>query len=304
MLRFCGGVRMVLRATFGIHIAVTYRSFSCYWGLLTYWKFHQHPRLHSGRAGTQAGLNKVFLGGPLRIPGHTVIRMSQPGHGGINPPALGWNFGDRWQRDGEATRRVRMHDVIGDLRCRVKSRREMTRNDAHYFHRDICIPPHDMEWRMLYLRVSWCLAQSQKPCEKWNQPLLFETGDDTVVRDLTPMPATARTVFRVALRGEALLTSSWFNKGTAFSLQERREFGLNGRLPSKVATLDEQCQRAYDQLNGQGSPLQKNGFLQSLKDQNRVLYFALLWRHLRELIPIIYTPTEVRLSLPAGFQLF
>ena len=61
MLRFCGGVRMVLRATFGIHIAVTYRSFSCHWGLLTYWKFHQHPRLRSGRAGTQAGLNKVFL---------------------------------------------------------------------------------------------------------------------------------------------------------------------------------------------------------------------------------------------------
>jgi len=109
------------------------------------------------------------------------------------------------------------------------------------------------------------------------------------------MPATFRTTFKVALRGEALLTNPRFNKGTAFSSQERREFGLSGRLPFKVATLDEQCQRAYDQLNSQDSSLHKNSFLQSLKYQNRVLYFALLGKHLRELIPIIYTPTEVRL---------
>ena len=171
-----------------------------------------------------------------------------------------------------------------------------------YFHRDICIPPH--EWRMLYLRVSWYLAYPRNRAKSGTNRSYSRSVTTPSSVILPPMPATARTVFRVALRGEALLTSSWFNKGTAFSLQERREFGLNGRLPSKVATLDEQCQRAYDQLNGQGSPLQKNGFLQSLKDQNRVLYFALLWRHLRELIPIIYTPTEVRLSLPAGFQLF
>jgi len=117
------------------------------------------------------------------------------------------------------------------------------------------------------------------------------------------MPATLRTTFRVALRGEALLTNPRFNKGTAFSLQERREFGLNGRLPFKVATLEEQCQRAYDQLDSQESPLHKNSFLQGLKDQNRVLYFALLGKHLRELIPIIYTPTEVRL-LPGNFRSF
>lgn len=106
------------------------------------------------------------------------------------------------------------------------------------------------------------------------------------------MSATLRETFRVALRGEALLTNPRFNKGTAFSLKERRDFGLDGRLPFKVATLDEQCQRAYDQLNSQTSALHKNTFLQSLRDQNRVLYFALLSRHLRELIPVVYTPTE------------
>ncbi|KAI0325405.1 hypothetical protein GY45DRAFT_1260925 [Cubamyces sp. BRFM 1775] len=104
--------------------------------------------------------------------------------------------------------------------------------------------------------------------------------------------ADAQLVHRVALRGEAILTSPRWNKGTAFTLDERKAFGLTGRLPFRVNTLDEQCDRAYDQLEARPEPLRKNTFLQSLKDQNWVLYFALISRHLRELIPIIYTPTE------------
>ncbi|KAF7307234.1 Malic enzyme [Mycena indigotica] len=100
------------------------------------------------------------------------------------------------------------------------------------------------------------------------------------------------TQYRVALRGEELLDNPRLNKGTAFTLAERKEFGLIGRLPSRVNTLDEQCERAYAQLEGRESAIRKNSFLQSLKSQNIVLYYTLLSRHLRELIPIIYTPTE------------
>ncbi|KAJ7155903.1 hypothetical protein C8R43DRAFT_998374 [Mycena crocata] len=103
---------------------------------------------------------------------------------------------------------------------------------------------------------------------------------------------TDQTVFRVALRGEELLNSPRFNKGTAFTLAEREAFGLTGRLPSRVNSLDEQCERAYLQLQAHESAIRKNSFLQSLKSQNIVLYYTLLSRHLRELIPIIYTPTE------------
>ena len=108
--------------------------------------------------------------------------------------------------------------------------------------------------------------------------------------------ADAKLVHRVALRGEAVLTSPRWNKGTAFTIAERKAFGLTGRLPYRVNTLDEQCDRAYDQLESCDEPLRKNTFLQSLKDQNWVLYYSLLSRHLTELIPIIYTPTEVRFS--------
>jgi hypothetical protein len=76
-------------------------------------------------------------------------------------------------------------------------------------------------------------------------------------------------------------------------MQERKEFGLVGRLPFEVNTLDQQCRRAYDQFNAMDTPIRQNQFLQSLKDQNWVLYYSLISRYLREMIPIIYTPTEV-----------
>ncbi len=109
----------------------------------------------------------------------------------------------------------------------------------------------------------------------------------------SPTMTSSKTQYHVSLRGDAILTSSRWNKGTAFSMAERKAFGLTGRLPNRVNTLDEQCERAYDQLQARDSPIRKNCYLQSLKNQNWVLYFALLSRHVRELVPIIYTPTEV-----------
>ncbi|KAI0652672.1 hypothetical protein C8Q79DRAFT_938869 [Trametes meyenii] len=106
------------------------------------------------------------------------------------------------------------------------------------------------------------------------------------------MATATNRVLRVALRRDSILTHPRFNKGTAFTASERKAFGLTGRLPHRVNTLEEQCERAYDQLCTRGEPLRKNTFMQSLKDQNWVLYYGLLSRHVKELIPIIYTPTQ------------
>ncbi|XP_006453839.1 hypothetical protein AGABI2DRAFT_62584 [Agaricus bisporus var. bisporus H97] len=113
-------------------------------------------------------------------------------------------------------------------------------------------------------------------------------------RALTETRKHTLPVLRVALRGESLLTHPRFNKGTSFTHKERKEFGLTGRLPSRVNTLDEQVTRAYEQLNSRTEPIRKNTFLQSLKDQNWILYYALIARHLKELVPIIYTPTQAQ----------
>lgn len=118
-------------------------------------------------------------------------------------------------------------------------------------------------------------------------------------RALTEARKRSLPTLRVALRGEGLLTHPTFNKGTGFTHRERKAFGLTGRLPSRVNTLDEQIVRAYEQLNSRKDPLRKNSFLQSLKDQNWILYYALVAKHLKELVPIIYTPTQVRHTLVA-----
>lgn len=107
------------------------------------------------------------------------------------------------------------------------------------------------------------------------------------------MPFNSDHIFKVALRGEALIHSPRWSKGTAFTHDERKAFGLTGRLPARVNSIDEQCARAWDQLESLSSPLGKNTFLQSMKEQNWVLYYTLISRHLTDLMPIIYTPTEV-----------
>lgn len=93
-------------------------------------------------------------------------------------------------------------------------------------------------------------------------------------------------------QGQALLQTPYMNKGTAFTHEERAEFGLKGLIPTNVQTLDEQVKRAYAQYQTRPNPLAKNTFMTSLKEQNEVLYYRLVQDHLKEMFPVIYTPTE------------
>ena len=94
------------------------------------------------------------------------------------------------------------------------------------------------------------------------------------------------------LAGSHLLNSPLFNKGSAFSKEERVAFALEGLLPPVVNTLDEQVDRAYKQLHFLKTLLAKNDFCTSMRLQNKVLYYKLVREHIKELIPIVYTPTE------------
>jgi malate dehydrogenase (oxaloacetate-decarboxylating) len=80
------------------------------------------------------------------------------------------------------------------------------------------------------------------------------------------------------------------DKGTAFTESERDALGLTGRLPSAVLTLDQQAQRAYQQLLRQGNDLAKNVYMEQLHDRNEVLYYRVLADHLAELLPVVYDP--------------
>lgn len=93
------------------------------------------------------------------------------------------------------------------------------------------------------------------------------------------------------LNGDEILNNPALNKGSAFSEEERRSLGLLGRLPSTVNTLEEQIQRAYENFLKEPTPLAKYGFLSSLLERNETLFFALAFRYLKEMAPILYTPT-------------
>ncbi|MCI5073102.1 NAD-dependent malic enzyme [bacterium] len=91
--------------------------------------------------------------------------------------------------------------------------------------------------------------------------------------------------------GTALLSNPKLNKGTAFTQEERKNFKLNGLLPHRVSTLDEQCQRIYDEIQKKSSDLDKHIALVALQNRNETLYYKVLSNHLNELMPIVYTPT-------------
>lgn len=89
----------------------------------------------------------------------------------------------------------------------------------------------------------------------------------------------------------AALTDPYTNRGTAYTLQERADLGLIGRLPAAVETLDEQAARSYAQLSHHDTDLEKYIFLDALHDRNETLYFKVLSQHLAELLPVVYDPT-------------
>jgi malate dehydrogenase (oxaloacetate-decarboxylating) len=76
-----------------------------------------------------------------------------------------------------------------------------------------------------------------------------------------------------ALSGTALLRNPYFNKGSAFTSEERAVFDLHGLLPPNIQTLEEQVARAYDQYKCRGDDLAKNTFMDSMRVQNEVLFY-------------------------------
>src|SRR5689334_5897053 len=92
------------------------------------------------------------------------------------------------------------------------------------------------------------------------------------------------------LSGAQLLDTPMFNKGSAFSEQERHELGLDGLLPPHVTDLEEQCARVWEELSFKPSDMEKNIYLRGLQDRNEVLFYRVLLEHLEETMPLVYTP--------------
>lgn len=96
--------------------------------------------------------------------------------------------------------------------------------------------------------------------------------------------------------GGELLRYPLLNKGTGFTLEERRRLGIEGLLPARHNDIDTQAARIFKSIFFNEDPVSRNIGLASLQDRNEVLFYKVLAENLEETMPIVYTPTVGKAS--------
>ncbi len=119
---------------------------------------------------------------------------------------------------------------------------------------------------------------------------------ETVATRSTAPPAleAPRGPVVVRRRGPELIAHPLLNKDTAFSDEERDQFGLRGLLPARVSTIEEQLALELEHVRRKSDDLERYIGLAALQDRNETLFYRLLLDNLEEFLPIVYTPTVGR----------
>lgn len=91
--------------------------------------------------------------------------------------------------------------------------------------------------------------------------------------------------------GASARSCSYINKGTAFSLEERKSLGLEATLPPGLRNLEGQVESSRTKVNEKVDDIEKFIFIRSMFDRNATLAHALIKSDIRNFIKIIYTPT-------------
>ncbi|KAJ2971019.1 hypothetical protein NQ176_g7898 [Zarea fungicola] len=91
--------------------------------------------------------------------------------------------------------------------------------------------------------------------------------------------------------GYQIIHEPLWNKGLSFTPEERIAKNLTGLLPHTMESLETQSARAMKMIQTRQTPIDKYLYLSSLKAQNIDLFYRLLMDNIRELMPLVYTPT-------------
>lgn len=120
---------------------------------------------------------------------------------------------------------------------------------------------------------------------------MFESKEARLVEKFELLREPDGDMLRVAKCGPDLLRFPLYNKGTAFTQDERRELGIEGLLPAEYNTIEQQAERIFRSIFYNRDDVGRNIGLAMLQDRNEVLFYKLLNEHLEEIMPIVYTPT-------------
>ena len=100
--------------------------------------------------------------------------------------------------------------------------------------------------------------------------------------------------------GIAFLDNPVLNKGTAFTIEERERYGLEGLLPRSVETIERQLERVMGHLEQKSSDLERYVYLVGLCDRNETLFYKTLMSDPARFVPIVYDPTIADVCLTFG----
>lgn len=100
---------------------------------------------------------------------------------------------------------------------------------------------------------------------------------------------------RSVISGVEVMRTPKYNKGLAFTEQERDRLYLRGLLPPAVLSMDTQMDRVMINVRGMKTNLERFGYLQSLQERNERLFYTVLHLHFEELLASVHLPT-VRLA--------
>jgi malate dehydrogenase (oxaloacetate-decarboxylating)(NADP+) len=92
-------------------------------------------------------------------------------------------------------------------------------------------------------------------------------------------------------RGMDLLRDPRWNKGTAFSRDERTDYGLLGLLPDIVSTPEGQMARIEAHIDSLPTDLDKYVYFTDLQERNATIFYRILMKDPVKYMPIVYTPT-------------
>src|ERR1700719_2130266 len=101
-------------------------------------------------------------------------------------------------------------------------------------------------------------------------------------------------------QAQELLNDPVYNKGTAFTLEERSKYGLEGLLPQAVEGLDRQLERVMQHLDAKTSDLERYIYLIGLADRNETLFYSTLMSDPARFVPIVYDPAVADACLAFG----